>query len=158
MFAYAKPSRVLDDPLFAECVAPDVVAAVKAAAYQQKIAADSEVARYPEYLRTAQRNLKRLADAGVRYGFGTDSGPPARFAGYFEHWEAQLMVEAGLTPAQVLAAATKSAAEFLGAAKDLGSLEPGKWADFVVLQANPLTDIRNTRSIEQVYVAGNPVR
>jgi imidazolonepropionase-like amidohydrolase len=158
MFAYAKPSRVLDDPLFAECVAPDVVDAVKGAAYQQRIAADPELARYPEYLRTAQRNLKRLADSGVRYGFGTDSGPPARFAGYFEHWEAQLMVEAGLTPAQVLAAATRSAAEFLGAAKNLGSLEPEKWADFVVLKANPLTDIRNTRSIEQVYVAGNPVR
>ncbi len=105
----------------------------------------------------AQRNLKRLADAGVRYGFGTDSGPPARFAGYFEHWEAQLMVEAGLTPAQVIAAATRRAAEFLGA-KDLGSLEEGKWADFVVLRTNPMADIRNTRSIEQVYIAGNPVR
>jgi imidazolonepropionase-like amidohydrolase len=57
----------------------------------------------------------------------------------------------------VIAAATRSAAEFLGA-KDLGSLEPGKWADFLVLRANPLTDIRNTRSIEQVYIAGNPVR
>ena len=68
------------------------------------------------------------------------------------------MVEAGLTPAQAITAATRSAAEFLGATKDLGSLEQGKWADFVVLRANPLTDIRNTRSIEQVYVAGNPIR
>jgi imidazolonepropionase-like amidohydrolase len=158
MFAYAKPAPVLDDPFFKDSLAPDVFAAVKSSAYQQKIAADPELARYPEYLRTAQRNLKRLADAGVRYGFGTDSGPPARFAGYFEHWEAQLMVEAGLTPPQVIAAATKSAAEFLGSTKDLGSLEPGKWADFVVLRANPLTDIRNTRSIEQVYIAGNPLR
>jgi imidazolonepropionase-like amidohydrolase len=158
LFAYTKPSPVLDDPFFADCVAPDVLAALKSPAYQQKIAADPELERYPEYLRTAQRNLKRLADSGVRYGFGTDSGPPARFAGYFEHWEAQLMVEAGLTPAQVIAAATSSAAEFLGAAKDLGSLEPGKWADFVVLRADPLIDIRNTRSIEQVYIAGNPIR
>jgi imidazolonepropionase-like amidohydrolase len=157
MFAYVTPSKVLADPLFAETVAPDVLAALKSPAYQQKIAADPEMAHYPEYLRMAQRNLKRLADAGVRYGFGTDSGPPARFAAYFEHWEAQLMVEAGLTPAQVLRAATRSAAEFLGA-KDLGSLELGKWADFTVLSANPLTDIRNTRSIQQVYVAGNPIR
>jgi imidazolonepropionase-like amidohydrolase len=158
LFAYAKPAPILNDPFFADSVAPDVLAALKSPAYQQKIATDPDLARYPEYLRTAQRNLKRLADSGVRYGFGTDSGPPARFAGYFEHWEAQLMVEAGLTPAQVIAAATRSAAEFLGAAKDLGSLERGKWADFVVLRANPLTDIQNTRSIEQVYVAGNPIR
>jgi len=157
MFAYVTPSKVLADPLFAETVAPGVVAELKSPAYQQKIAADPEMAHYPEYLRMAQRNLKRLADSGVRYGFGTDSGPPARFAGYFEHWEAQLMVEAGLTPAQVLEAATRSAAGFLGA-KDLGSLELGKWADFTVLRANPLTDIRNTRSIQQVYVAGNPIR
>jgi imidazolonepropionase-like amidohydrolase len=157
LFVYAMPSRVLDDPFFADTVTPDVLAAVKSPAYQQKIAADPDLARYPEYFQTAQRNLKRLADAGVRYGFGTDSGPPARFAGYFEHWEAQLMVEAGLTPAQVIAAATRSAAEFLGA-KDLGSLEEGKWADFVVLRTNPMADIRNTRSIEQVYIAGNPVR
>ena len=158
LFAYAKPSQVLDDPFFAGAVAPDVLAELKSPAYQQKIAADPELARYPEYLRTAQRNLKRLAEAGVRYGFGTDSGPPARFAGYFEHWEAQLMVEAGLTPAQVIVAATRSAAEFLGTAKDLGSLEQGKWADFVVLRENPLTDIRNTRTIEQVFIAGNPIR
>jgi imidazolonepropionase-like amidohydrolase len=157
MFAYAKPARVLDDPLFADSVAPDVLAALKGPEYQRKIAADPEIAHYPEYLLTAQRNLKRLADSGVRYGFGTDSGPPARFAGYFEHWEAELMVEAGLTPAQVVAAATRSGAEFLGA-KDLGSLEEGKWADFVVLRANPLTDVRNTRSIDQVFIAGNRVR
>jgi imidazolonepropionase-like amidohydrolase len=157
MFALVTPSKVLADPLFAETVAPDVLAALTSPAYQQKIAADPEMVHYPEYLRMAQRNLKRLADSGVRYGFGTDSGPPARFAAYFEHWEAQLMVEAGLTPAQVLRAATRSAAEFLGA-KDLGSLELGKWADFTVLSANPLTDIRNTRSIQQVYVAGNPIR
>jgi imidazolonepropionase-like amidohydrolase len=67
------------------------------------------------------------------------------------------MVEAGLSPAQVIAAATRSAAEFLGA-KDLGALEEGKWADFVVLRGDPLSDIRNTRSIEQVYIAGNPIR
>ncbi len=157
LFAFARPAPFMDDPFFTSSITPEVLATLKSPAYQQKVAADPELDRYPEYLKTAQRNLKRLADAGVRYGFGTDSGPPARIAGYFEHWEAQLMVEAGLTPAQVITAATRSAAEFLGA-KDLGSLEQGKWADFVVLTANPLTDIRNTRSIEQVYIAGNPVR
>ena len=158
MFTYAKPAPFLDDPFFKKGVAPDVITTLKSPAYQQNVAADPEFQHYPEYLRTAQQNLKRLADAGVRYGFGTDTGPPARFAGYSEHWEAQLMVEAGLTPAQVLTAATRSAGEFLGASRDLGSLESGRWADFIVLTANPLDDIRNTRKIEAVYIAGNAIR
>jgi imidazolonepropionase-like amidohydrolase len=158
MFSFVKPAPVLDDPLFAEAVPSDVVATLKSPAYQQKMTSDPEYAHFAQYLRTAQQNLKRLAEAGVRYGFGTDSGPPARFAGYFEHWEAELMVQSGLTPQQVITAATRSAAEFLGRSKDLGSLEPGKWADFVVLSANPLVDIRNTRTIEHVYIAGNQVR
>jgi imidazolonepropionase-like amidohydrolase len=102
----------------------------------------------------ALKNLKRLADSGVKYGFGTDSGPPARFQGYFEQLELELMTAAGLTPMQVITAATRSSAEFLGA-RDLGTLERGKWADLVVLSKNPLEDIKNTRSIESVYIAGN---
>jgi imidazolonepropionase-like amidohydrolase len=62
-----------------------------------------------------------------------------------------------LTPNQIVTAATKSGAEFLGA-RDLGTIEKGKWADFLVLTANPLNDIRNTRSIESVFIAGNKVR
>lgn len=67
------------------------------------------------------------------------------------------MVQAGLTPAQVITAATRSGAEFLGVSADLGTLEPGKWADLIVLGANPLDDIRHTRSVEAVYVAGQRV-
>ena len=102
----------------------------------------------------AQKNLKRLVDAGVKYGFGTDSGPPGRFLGFFEQWEMELEAEAGLTPAQVIAGATRSAAEFLHS-PDLGTLEKGKWADLIVLDKNPLENIRNTRSIQAVYIAGN---
>ena len=105
----------------------------------------------------AEHNLKTEADAGVRYGFGTDSGPPGRFPGYFAQWELVLMVQAGLTPMQVITAATGSAATFLHA-KDLGTLEAGKWADLVVLTRNPLEDIKNTRTIEAVYLAGNRIQ
>ena len=66
------------------------------------------------------------------------------------------MVAAGLTPAQAIDAATRRAAIFLGA-EDLGTLEPTKWADFVVLDADPLTDIRNSRKIRAVYIAGAEV-
>jgi imidazolonepropionase-like amidohydrolase len=157
MFAFAKPSPLLSDPFFTRSIAPDVLATLKSSEYQKKLSADPEMSEYPEFLATAEKNLKRLADAGVRYGFGTDTGPPARFAGYFEHWEAELMVQAGLTPMEVITAATRSAAEFLGA-HDLGTVEKGKWADFLVLSANPLSDIRNTRSLESIFIAGNKVR
>ncbi|HYL73711.1 MAG TPA: amidohydrolase family protein, partial [Bryobacteraceae bacterium] len=68
----------------------------------------------------------------------------------------ELMVEAGLTPTQVITAATKSGAEFLHA-KDLGTLEQGKWADLIVLTANPAANIHNTHTIQAVYIAGNQV-
>jgi imidazolonepropionase-like amidohydrolase len=68
----------------------------------------------------------------------------------------ELMVEAGLTPMQVITAATGSAARFLHA-DDLGTLQAGKWADLIVLDRDPLADIHNTRTIEAVYIAGNRV-
>ncbi len=93
----------------------------------------------------------------MRIGYGTDSGVLTRFEGFGEHMELQLMVEAGMTPAQVITAATKSSAEFLGQEKDLGTLEQGKWADLLVLGADPLANIRNSRQIDAVYIAGNKV-
>lgn len=154
MFAYATAPDWLDDPFFSKHASPKAIATIKTPAYQQRVTADPENMRYKEFLKTAQQNFKKLYDAGVKMGFGTDTGPPARFPGYFEHWEMKLMKDAGLTPMQILTIATKNSAEFLGA-KELGTLEKGKWADMVVLGANPLDDIKNTRSIEAVYVAGN---
>ena len=112
--------------------------------------------KYRQALAIGKKNLKALADGGVRYGMGTDTGVPGRFPGYFEHLELQEMVEAGLTPMQAIVAATKSGAEFLKAT-DLGTLQPGKWADLIVLARNPLDDIKNTHTIQAVYIAGNTV-
>ena len=155
-FVYAKTPAFVDDPFFTRSVSPKVIATLKSADYQRTVAADPDFPRYAGILEMAKKNLKRLSDVGVRYGFGTDAGPPGRFPGFFEQWDMELMVEAGLTPTQVIQAATKSAAEFL-AAKDLGALEAGKWADLIVLNASPLNNIRNTRSIYAVYIAGNRV-
>ena len=88
---------------------------------------------------------------------GTDTGPAGRFQGYFELMELELMAKAGLTPKQVLLAATRDAARCWKVDKDLGTLEAGKWADFVVLDADPLADIANTKKISDVYIAGNQV-
>jgi imidazolonepropionase-like amidohydrolase len=113
--------------------------------------------RYKVALEQASRNLKKLADSGVTIAMGTDTGPPARFQGYFELIELEMMAKAGLTPKQVLLSATRDAAKCQKADKDLGTLEAGKWADFVALDADPLVDISNVRKIADVYIAGNRV-
>jgi imidazolonepropionase-like amidohydrolase len=66
------------------------------------------------------------------------------------------MVQAGITPLQALTAATSANAEFLGAG-DIGSVQAGKWADLLVLDKNPVSDIRNTRTIHEVFIAGRKV-
>jgi imidazolonepropionase-like amidohydrolase len=157
MFTYAQTPSFLKDPFFICCVTPEVIDTLSSSEYHKKIASDPHFKHYPEYLRTAQENLKKLVDSNVRYGFGTDAGPPGRFPGYFEHWELELMVQAGLTPAQSIAAATRNGAQFLGA-NELGTLEKAKWADMIILDRNPLEDIKNTRAIHAVYIAGNRVK
>jgi imidazolonepropionase-like amidohydrolase len=155
-FYFAKPQPLLDDSFFTRGLAPTVLATLKSPEYQKRIAADPDHAQYPKFLEMAKSNLKKLSDSGVKIGFGTDSGPPGRFQGFFEHWELELMTEAGLTPEQVITDATRNAAEFLNA-KDIGTLERGKWADLIVLDKNPLEDIRNTRAIHMVMIAGNRI-
>jgi imidazolonepropionase-like amidohydrolase len=100
-----------------------------------------------------QRSIAKLAAAGALIVLGCDTGLEDHFFGYAEHKELELMVEAGMTPSQVIVAATSRAAQFTGLA-DRGSLAPGKRADLLVLDANPLDDIRNTRRIAKIYLAG----
>src|SRR5947208_7119669 len=99
----------------------------------------------------------RSSHPSVNIGFATETGPPRRIPGYCEQLELELMADAGLTPRQIITIATKNSAEFLDA-KDLGTLEKGKWADMVVLTRNPLDNIKNTRSIDSVWIAGNKVK
>jgi len=98
------------------------------------------------------RNLAKLNAAGVRITLGTDGNTP-----WGPHDEMQDMVMAGMTPMQVIVAATRNSAEFLRLA-DTGTLQAGKSADFIVLDANPLDDIANTRRISSVILRGAAVR
>jgi imidazolonepropionase-like amidohydrolase len=97
------------------------------------------------------RNLVRMSEAGVRIAFGTDGGSP-----WAVHQEIEDMVTAGLTPSEAIVAATSTSAEFLGLS-DIGTLTTGRSADFIVLDANPLDDITNTRRIASVYLRGTEV-
>ena len=94
------------------------------------------------------RNLAKIHGAGVKIVLGTDGGIP-----WSHHVEMADMVAAGMSPADVIVASTKNSAEFLRL-NDLGTLAAGKRADFLVLDANPLDDITNTRRISAVYLRG----
>ena len=156
MFAYGERAPFLDDPFFNRSVSPAALALLASPERQAAVAAGPHFHDYPQFFETAKANLARLAQGGVNYGFGTDSGPPGRFSGYFSHWELALMVDAGFTPEQAITTATSRAAEFLGAT-DIGVLEASRWADLIVLDANPLENILNTRTIRTVYIAGRAV-
>jgi len=94
------------------------------------------------------RNLAKLNAAGVKIALGTDGN-----IAWAHHLEMEDMVAAGMTPSQVIVASTRNAAEFLKLT-DAGTLSAGKSADFIVLDANPLDDIKNTRKISDVYLRG----
>ena len=156
MFAYGSTPSFISDPFFVRAVSQNAIKILSDPAHQKLVASDPNFSKYPAFYETAKTNYKKEADAGVKYAMGTDTGPPGRFPGYGEHWEIEEMQGAGLTPMQVVVASTRSGAEFLGA-KDLGTIEKGKWADLLVLDANPLDDVHNMRKIASVWIGGNKV-
>jgi imidazolonepropionase-like amidohydrolase len=156
-FVYESRPAFFDDPFFTREADPKVLAALEDPQRQAATAKSRAAQAYRKGLDVARANVKALHDAGIRIASGTDSGPPARFQGYFEHLELEELVRAGLTPAQALAAGTGTAARCMGLGDRLGTLEAGRAADFLVLTADPLADIRHTRAIESVWIAGNRV-
>jgi imidazolonepropionase-like amidohydrolase len=103
-----------------------------------------------------ERSLTRLARANAKIVLGSDTGLPDRLFGMAEQRELESMVKAGMTPMQVIVAATSRPAEYLKLST-MGSLEPGKEASFLVLDANPLDDITNTQRLSRVFVKGEEV-
>jgi imidazolonepropionase-like amidohydrolase len=112
---------------------------------------------FANFKRVFQTQLKLVRDmhrAGVRMLAGTDTGALDCFPGFSLHDELELLVQAGLTPMEALQAATRNPAQFLNQLDDRGTVERGKLADLVLLDANPLNDIRNTRKLRAVVVNG----
>ena len=109
--------------------------------------------QWSQMVEDAREGTSKLLRAGVTLGTGTDIWQIPIGV----HMELEQMVAAGLTPAQAIRAGTGNAARILGADKDLGTIEVGKWADLIILDADPLADIRNTRKIWQVVHYGRVV-
>jgi len=156
-FVYESTPDFFADSFFLAHANAEWVRTLQEPARQQAMRASKSAQQYKVALEVAKRNLKKLSDAGVPIAMGTDTGPTGRFQGYFELMEIEMMVKAGLTPRQALASATRTAARCMKLDRELGTIEPGKWADMVVLDANPLTDIANVRRIASVWIAGNQV-
>lgn len=156
-FVYESTPPFFSDSLFLAHANREWLESLSQPDRQEEFRRSPSARRYKVALEVAKRNVKILSDANVLIAMGTDTGPAGRFQGYFELMELELMAQAGLTPRQILRAATRDAARCMRVDRDLGTLEPGKWADFVVLNADPLADIRNTRQIASVWIAGNNV-
>jgi imidazolonepropionase-like amidohydrolase len=105
-------------------------------------------------LPTARANVKKVADAGIPIALGTDTGFIGVMLGVSTQLELSLMVEAGLKPVEALRAATLDAAKMIGREKEIGVVEKDHLADLVILDANPLEDIRNVRRIYRVIKSG----
>lgn len=146
-----------EEPYFAglvrDTVPADVIARIRAS-FTSRDAATAT--RNRQNYAILQKSVAKLAATGARIILGSDTGLEDHPFGYAEQKELQLMAEAGMTPAQVIVAATSRSAAFLGLA-DRGIIAPGKRADLLVLDADPLDDIRNTRRIAGMYIAGKEV-
>jgi len=144
--------RVADDPFLQEVVPASVVARLRAD-YDRRFSG-GEPAPDARAERELREGFMRLVDADVDVILGTDAGAvPDHFFGYSGHRELEIFVRLGMTPMQAIVAGTSRPAERLGLT-DMGELAAGKRANFVILRANPLVDIRDTRAIERVYLDG----
>ncbi len=154
-FAYGGAPAWISDPFFQAALDPGVLEMITSPGYKAKTRANKVAALEAAALPVAMTNLKKIYDAGILVALGTDSGAtPVRVQGFAEHMELALMVQAGLTPLQAISVATKNAAQLLRIADNYGTLEPGKKANFIVLERDPSQDIRNTHTIRAVWKNG----
>lgn len=150
---FGEHPELLNDPEIRAALEPGILADAEKPETRQRMLDNPDLAKLKEELRRAQRFVKQMADNGVTLVLGSDSGAGAIPPGWGTHREMQLMAAAGLSPMEVIQIATRHGAERLGN-KNFGVIAEGKIADLLLLGANPLEDISNTRKIERVMQAG----
>ncbi len=157
-FIYESSPVFFSDAFFLREADREVIAQLQEPSRQDAMRRSQSAQRYKAALEVALRNLKKADDAGLFVVMGTDAGPLAnRFQGYFEHLEMEMMAQAGLAPSRIIRSATSDAARAIRV-ESVGRLAKGAWADLVVLDRDPMKDIRHTRNIASVWIAGNEVR
>ena len=159
VFVYETRPAFFDDPFFLRGISlyRKEVDVLSNPAQQEKVRNNKQAQDIKPALEQGMKNLKPLSDGGVTIAMGTDSGAannPGRWQGYFEQVELEYMVKAGMTPMQTIVAATGGGARIMNLDSQVGTIQAGKLADLLVLTANPLDDIRNTRRIDSVWIGG----
>ncbi|WP_343669225.1 amidohydrolase family protein [Chitinophaga sp.] len=157
-YIYARRPEWINDAFFKASLEPGVYEKITSPQYQENLKNAPDYERNVHAFETALKNVEKLYAAGILIAMGTDSGAtPVRAQGFSEHLELELMVQAGLKPIAAITAATRNAASVLEIDGAFGTLATGKSADFMILNANPADDIKNTRKIFAVYKAGKLV-
>jgi imidazolonepropionase-like amidohydrolase len=157
IFVYESTPAFFSDPFFTKYSNQATAKTLMSPERQAQVRNNPNTARFKQVLELASRNMMQMKNGGVKIAMGTDSGAANRFQGYFEHMELELMVKAGLTPMQAIVAATGDAAACIKRQGLIGTLQPGAWADLAVYTANPVADIRNTKTLESVWVGGQRI-
>ena len=157
-YLYADDPDVMKSAFFQQAAGPQLLAKLQAPDFASKTLAAPQTEQAKKDHEIAMKNFKALHDAGVNIGFGTDSGAvTGRVPGFSEHRELEDLVAAGLTPLQAITLATGENGRLLHEINPkvtVGLIRDGYSADLIVLSADPLMDVRNTRHIEAVYHHG----
>lgn len=160
-YLYAEDPSLMKSAFFQQAAGPELLEKLQTPGYAEKTLAAPQTEQAKKDHEIAMKNLKTLRDAGVNIAFGTDSGAvPGRIPGFTEHRELEDLVAAGLTPLQAISLATGENGRLLQEIDPklrVGLIKPDYSADLIILSADPLMDVRNTRHIDAVYHHGVPV-
>ncbi len=150
---FSEDSELFEDPFVRQVLGQEVDELKEALAQTTPEALE----RMSQGYQQGKENVLRLKNAGVRLAVGTDSNTSFAPVGLITHKEIETLVEAGLSPMEALVAGTRGSAEWAGVSDRLGTLEAGKLADMLILEENPLDNIRNTRKIAKIILGGRVV-